>query len=299
MVFEYLSVSKIATMLRCPRQFFYQFIEKIPYEPPRYMIDGRNIHTAMEHFFNYVNPQVILLNKSYEQFVDYFFRLTMGNLPRGFQLIPQYRTTLFNFAQIEARLLLQVKQSFKDTTKILSHWFPIARELNLKNLDLKLSGTVDRVDNLFGEYEGELAVIDYKTGSAPKPKKQRDGSLKREIPSDIRRQLGIYKMLLEAGPIMDENFDLNGREIKYMCAVYPATPAVIFEEIKSITLTYAKRARDKALRLANKGDTIADFPCKIGGQCFSRGKYRGCIFFQICHETWTEDMLLYAQKVTA
>jgi hypothetical protein len=292
-MFEVISPSKVADALSCPRKFFYKHIIKEPYEPTRAMIDGRNLHTAMEHFFRYIDPDEITADRTRDHYETYFSTMLVEHLPRRMRGIPHYREVLTNFAKQEARMLIGAKKHFNnDSDKVLEHWYPMKTEKKLKSLTVKLSGIVDRVDRLFGKHDGELVIIDYKTGNAPKPKEkqQKDGTTKLvwEIPSKIRRQMAFYKMLVE------DQMDIG--EVHFMCVFYPLSLRVIFEEIKKITITYAKRARDKAIDIANAGETIEDFPPKVGSQCLSHGLYRGCLFYETCRKTWTEEMLLASRK---
>jgi hypothetical protein len=292
--FKVISPDSIGKVLECCRKFFYKKVEPVHVEPERAAIDGRNLHTGFQHFFKFVNPAELLKPYSHYQFTEYFYGQLTQNIPLTFATIPKYKLVLHNFAEIESKLLLNCKAYFQnDRDSVLHHWYPHSIEQDIKSEELELNGRHDRIDNLFGEspsfgcLDGEKVVIDFKTGDAPSPRKLKDGTLKREIPSRVRRTFVYYKQLSAT----------KGDEINYMCLVYPKDFVRIFEPIKKISITKANQAKEKALKYANAGDTIDCFPVNITYKCFRSAFYFGCDYLDVCQKTWTKADLQRAQDI--
>jgi hypothetical protein len=282
---------KIAT--KCPRKFWYNYIEGIETPSTRLQIDGKNLHTSFQHFFKIIDPEVVLRpNLTFYQFSDYFYDRLIHNIPENLAVVPKYQYILANFAEMEAQLLINCKAEFNnDRDAIFKYWFPIHTELNGKAEKVKLQGIVDRIDCLFGTYLGEYVVLDYKSGNAPKwVYKEKKDLWVRELYSDQRRQGAIYKLIIDALKLLD-------KPVKYMCFVFPKDKVAVFEKVESQTIKALEKKRDEALEIANRERHIENFPCKIGSHCFRWGNMAGCEFHDPwCRATWTEDMLIQARE---
>ena len=152
---HYLSYSQAETFKRCPLQYKYRYIIRIPVPPSSALSFGDTIHKTLYAFYErakqgeLVNKEVLLKlyddtwksigykNKGYEEKMK----------QHGVELLEEF----FQKGYDPGVLVIALEQPFK--IKITP--------------DLTLGGKIDRVDK---RKDGKLEIIDYKTGSAPKKK---------------------------------------------------------------------------------------------------------------------------------
>ena len=276
-----LSNSKIKVLLQCPRKYKYRYIDKIETEIPRVVIDGMNIHLAFKHFFNIIDPKLLLKDKTFEQFRDYFHTSLFNNSPK----VPndRYLRAFWNFSTIEAQMLLSCKKHFSSKKDILEHFYPHSTEVYLKSEEDSLSGIIDRRDLFFpSEDSRELVIIDYK----PKPPKPRDikGKLTYSLSSEFRRQCTYYKILSEK--------QLPSYKVVKMIGVFYLSGKVIAEDFKKATLKAALKARDKCLKIIEEGEFLP----VINNECLSTPYFSGCEYYHICRKTWPKESLIKLKR---
>lgn len=155
-----LSKSKINTYLKCPREFKYQYIDEIEMPPNEYMELGTNVHSIAENYVKIYgdNPQE---NPRY--YLD---------------LIAKQKNMNINDIDIHLNSLA----SFFDKAFIKKDYKVFSQEEYLTDDTHNFSGITDII---LENPEGELVVIDYKTGSSSSFSK-------------CRLELGYYKMLVES-----------------------------------------------------------------------------------------------------
>ena len=158
-----LSKSAVNTFKKCPRAFKYQFIDKIENEPNKYMLFGTLIHKVAEDIakeiqsLGVINEVIIrdLCNKYYPK--DTIF---------DSEVIDLHMSNLYDFF---------IKTFIVYGYKIFSI------EEYIIDTDINLSGLADLV---LEDTDGNLVVVDYKTGKS--------GSIKK-----YRVELCYYKRLIE------------------------------------------------------------------------------------------------------
>jgi len=167
-----LSYSNIASYRRCPLQFKYQKIYKIPTEPKAYHQFGRYIHKILENLHHSINQNK---TQSLDDMMSYYdknwYLQSVGLFneehkedykKQGEEIIRNYY--LNNEGSFKKALYLEKRFSF-----FVGNY--------------KINGAIDRIDPL--ESSDECEVIDYKTG---RPKTEKD--LKRDKLAFL--QLYIY-----------------------------------------------------------------------------------------------------------
>ncbi|MDX1657317.1 MAG: PD-(D/E)XK nuclease family protein [Nitriliruptorales bacterium] len=168
-----LSFSRIDTYRRCPAQFRYGYVDRLPGVPAPALSFGTSIHGALEAFYDRKLPEPPsekeLLDALYEAWDSSGF----GELTRDEQL------AYYRHAQ---QVLLRFRRRAIEDYRLpmaTEAWF----ELPLGDEALVV-GAIDRVDV---SDDGDLRVVDYKTNRRVKNRARVAGSL----------QLAIYALACE------------------------------------------------------------------------------------------------------
>lgn len=189
-----MSKSKINTYLKCPREFKYRYIDEIEMPPNEYMVLGSNIHKVAEDY-------VIRYGDKPQMDIRYSLDLIAKTLELDVDEIDIHLNSLASFFE----------RAFVENDYTL-----FSQEEYLSDETHNFNGITDIV---LENPDGDLIVIDYKTGSSSSFSK-------------CRRELGYYKMLVEsnynrnviaAGIFFTKNnklrllyFDENPNKRKYM-----------------------------------------------------------------------------------
>jgi len=165
---SYLWYTHIESFRRCPLQYKYRYVIKIPVPTSAVLGFGDIVHRTMQEFYLQVmkgeHPTKETLLTIYENkwksngFMSKAYERDMKQ--HGVELLTQY----FEKGYDPKTKTLAVEQGFK--IKI--------------SKDITLGGRIDRVDR---KQDGSLEIIDYKTGAAPK---------KRDVSEDF--QLSLYAL---------------------------------------------------------------------------------------------------------
>jgi len=190
-----LNVSHLNSYLKCPKNFYFNHILKVPAATNTNLTFGNVMHSTLEVFFKNVRekdqfPNAKILVGFFEQQMLYY-RNAFGKkayeqmLAYGRHILPQY-----------------YEASINTWNKV------VAVEQVIQNVivkDIPVKGIIDKF-----EFEGNNAnVVDYKTGkfkkerfSRPKStedwKKQNDPTFEEEFGGDYWRQAVFYKILIDA-----------------------------------------------------------------------------------------------------
>lgn len=158
-VLDRLSPSKISAFRACPTAFAFRYVDGLDEPANRWMIRGTLVHEVCERLFNLPPEErtlaaaAVLLDRLWERMVDE----------------DQALRDLFATAEDATTWLMSAQH-------LLVTWFRlecpsaidvVGRELFVSGPGpdgVTLAGIVDRVDRL---PDGSLAIVDYKTGSAP------------------------------------------------------------------------------------------------------------------------------------
>lgn len=189
-----MSKSKINTYIKCPREFKYRYIDEIEMPPNEYMALGSDVHKVAEDY-------VVRYGDKPQMDIRYSLDLIAKTLKLDVDEIDIHLNSLASFFE---RAFVENDYSLFSQEEYLTdetHNFTGITDIVLENPD------------------GDLIVIDYKTGSSSSFSK-------------CRRELGYYKMLVEsnydkkviaAGIFFTKNnklrllyFDENSNKRKYM-----------------------------------------------------------------------------------
>lgn len=154
-----LTPSKISAFTSCPLAFRYSVIERLPEPPSLPAVRGTLVHRALQHLFTYTDATGRTRERAEESLAATF--AAHGDDPEVVGLglddagLAQLRR--------EASTLLDRYFELEDPTTVR----PAGLEIDLQaELDgLQLRGIVDRLDVLD---DGSFAIVDYKTGRAPR-----------------------------------------------------------------------------------------------------------------------------------
>lgn len=160
-----LSKSKINSYLKCPREFKYRYVDEIETPPNEYMALGTDVHLIAENYAKIYgdNPQ---------ENPRYYLDLIARQNKRDIEEIDLHLDGLASFFK-----LAFIEKDYK----------LFSQEEYLTDETHNFSGITDII---LENQDGDLVVIDYKTGSSSSFSK-------------YRRELGYYKMLVES------NYDRN------------------------------------------------------------------------------------------
>lgn len=154
-----LSPSRVEKFLTCPMAFRFASIDRLPERPSIHTTRGSLVHRALE--LAYARPAA-------ERTPD-AFRASLAVARHEFRSRPDVIDLDLHDDQLaaleeECRLLVERAMTMEDATSITA----IGLELRLVATvgALELRGVIDRLDL---RDDGELVVVDYKTGRAPSP----------------------------------------------------------------------------------------------------------------------------------
>ncbi len=142
----------INTYLRCPRKFYYRYVEHVKVvkkELPTYMIFGNIVHNACKDFYKLKMEDRTLesLNKIFRN------HWKVNPIRKHFSSIEEERQMGLN----GLKMLANFYNSFGTKNP-----FQVEHYVDCKLNEYKLYGTIDRIDI---NNDGLLSIIDYKTGN--------------------------------------------------------------------------------------------------------------------------------------
>jgi DNA helicase-2/ATP-dependent DNA helicase PcrA len=158
-VITYVSYSQVETFEKCPLQYRYRYVAKIPTPSVPALSFGEIVHTVMNQFYllhmEKKSPTIDDLLTLYEHSwssSNYQHKKHEDDMrAHGETILRDYYEKTYNPSQ----RVLSLEQAFK--IRINPH--------------LTLGGKIDRVDQL---PDGTIEIIDYKTGTAPKARNVQD-----------------------------------------------------------------------------------------------------------------------------
>ncbi len=232
-----LSKSKINSYLKCPREFKYRYIDEIEVEPNEYMELGTNVHLIAETYAKIYgnNPQE---NPRY--YLDLIARQEKIDID-------------------EIDIHLDSLASFFNRAFIENDYKLFSQEEYLTDEKHNFSGITDII---LETPNGDLIVIDYKTGSSSSFSK-------------CRLELGYYKMLVES------NYDKN-----------VVSGGIFFTKDNKLRLIHFKDNDNKRIYMCNQEldeglDTLYEVRKNINESKFPKEEQflcRYCTYSSICYK---------------
>ena len=232
-----LSKSKINCYLKCPREFKYRYIDEIEVEPNEYMELGTKVHLIAEIYAKIYgdNPQE---NPRY--YLDLIAMQEKINID-------------------EIDIHLDSLASFFKRAFIENDYKLFSQEEYLTDETHNFSGITDLI---LETPNGDLIVIDYKTGSSSSFSK-------------CRLELGYYKMLVE------NNYNKN-----VICA------GIFFTKDNKLRLLHFKDNENKRIYMCNQEldeclDTLYEVRKNINESKFPKAEQflcRYCTYSSICYK---------------
>ncbi len=191
------SVTALNNYLKCPWQYFYTNLLRIPKAPSKHQMYGTAMHAALKDLFDSLRERDASKDFLLSKFEHY---------------LKQQPLTKEEFIE-----------SFNKGIKSLSSYFdfysktwtvPILTEFSIPGVllapDVRLTGKLDKVE-IIGD--GNLVnVVDYKTGK-PKTRGEIEGSTANSE-GDMKRQLIFYKLLLDK--YEDGKYKMKSGEIDFV-----------------------------------------------------------------------------------
>ncbi|MCE4266251.1 RecB family exonuclease [Rhodococcus globerulus] len=154
-----LSPSRAGDYKQCPLLYRFRAIDRIPETPTRAQVRGTVVHAALEALFALPTSQRVP-DRAAELVRPAWERVSTDS-PDAAELIPD--EDLDGFLS-EVGKLVQTYYSLEDPTRFDAQACEVYVETELEN-GVRLRGFVDRIDVA---PTGELRVVDYKTGKAPR-----------------------------------------------------------------------------------------------------------------------------------
>jgi len=194
---EHFSFSQLAAFDKCPLQYKFAFILKVPTRGKAVFSFGKTMHNTFYNFLKYANES----NASNQRNLFGFEEKTVKVSKKEKSLNLDDLTEIYEknwidewyenkkqkeeYYKLGRRIVKDFYSEFsKNPPKVLkiNNAFALEMPFNLKIGEYTLYGVVDRID----EKEGEVAIIDYKTGNS-----------KDKLSLDDKEQLLIYQIAAE------------------------------------------------------------------------------------------------------
>lgn len=246
-----LSFSKIDEFEKCPLHYKLKYILNIPTKKSPSLVLGNSIHEALNNFYLNVKNNAYkkiseknLLHEFEKSWINESFENKIhaqAMYKKGEEMLVNYFNNYFNFENLPS--LLEI---------------PFKIPLHKKNQSLlKIVGKMDRVDVF---ENGDIEIIDYKTGENKKDQKKADEDL----------QLTIYA--IAANSIKEKPFGVDVKKIK-LSLLY-------LDDLTKITTTRSKSDLEKSIeKIFDVRSQIeeSDFVCSKSYYCNS------CEFRDFCN----------------
>jgi len=258
-VIDKLSPSKINSYFKCPKEFYYNYIEKIKVSPNIYLIKGIIVHRVLEDFYRGYkpNPKKVLS--------ELFKNVWDKNKPLIKMLeidkveLKKHKkdalTMIMAFYEVHKRkidgILIQGKAENEQHAFYLTK--PKFREMYVKDEKLKTVGFIDRIHE---DYNGIITLGDYKTSS-----KYGIG-----LSEDYKRQLSIYALLYHSQ---------TGNMADFVSIIFLRYGEEFLLEVTPSILKYARDTIQYVWE-HTRSTAFEDYPIKEGRLC------RWCAFNNIC-----------------
>jgi len=242
---DYLSYSQIETFQTCPMHYKLRYIYKVPTPPSPSQSFGTAMHATLKNFFEEVKSGIKPSDKML------FDLLETNWVKEGFKS-KSHEKEFFQKGKLYLSGFLKNGFNPKNLPVALEQTFTVPI-----GTGLKIGGRVDRVDEL---ENGEIEIIDYKTGATIPTQRDVDKNL----------QLSFYA--LAATKIPSIPFGKTPEKIKL--SLY-----YLDEQEKISTTRTAKQLEDAVAEIIKVRDEIEKSDFKCSGHMFCQ---MGCEFSLFC-----------------
>jgi len=265
-----LSPSAIMTHMKCPREFYYSYILRLPQPTSIHLLKGGIVHKALEVFYKgkFCKDLESAMSGHYndaweakKEDLD-----TLGMTPEELQYEKEDGALQLYIYMIKFRMKMDMLMRCKKASSPSHAYYllkPKFRELWLEDKDLNLCRFIDKV---YKDFDGNLILGDFKTS-------QRYVFV---LKTDYKLQTGIYALLY------------------HRCkGIIPDGVSVIYlrfgdEVVTDVTPSMIKWALDilADVRSKTKTDDIEDYPMREQKLC------KWCPWFNKCsgEETVNDDI---------
>ena len=254
-----LSPSKINTFMKCPREFYYNYVEKVKVAPNIHLVKGSVVHKVLEDFYRKYqpNPKKVLSKLFKDTWNKNMGMIKMLEMDKEELKVHKKDalTMVMAFYDVHRRkmegTIVQGKAENEQHAFYLTK--PKFKEMYVKDDKLKTRGFIDRIHE---DYNGVVTLGDYKTSS-----KYGIG-----LPDDYKRQLSIYALLYH---------NQTGKMADYVSIIFLRYGEEFLLEVTPSLLKYARDSIDYVWEHTRSAE-IDDYPLREGRLC------GWCAFNNIC-----------------
>lgn len=260
-----ISPSSINSYMKCPREFYYNYIEKIKVPPNIHLVKGSVVHKVLELFYKEYQEHPIsflriTFKKEWKKLIDATSSIELTPLELSKHKKDAYRLVM-DFYSLHKRKVDSLVENGKAENE--NHAFflvkPKFREVWVEWKENEETGnmyTCGYIDRVHEDFNGIITLGDYKTSS----------KFGIGLPEEYKRQLAIYAFLYQK-----------------KTGLIPHFVSIIFlrygeEYLLEVTPSLIEYARNTIEYVWSKTRTtnIVDYPLKEGNLC------RFCPYFDTC-----------------
>lgn len=256
-----LSPSSINSFYKCPRQYYFNYIQKIKQKPNIHLAKGLVVHKTLEDFFRGY-PKKGTLRESITKLFEKAWASQLAYI-KGLELnhedLEQSKKDCENMVEEflvgqERKIKMYIHMGKAENERHAYYLLkPKFRELWLEDKELKLCGYIDRVHT---DFDGITTLGDYKTSN-----KYGIG-----LPQDYKRQLALYSLLY---------VNVEKKIADFVSVIFLRFGEEYLLEVTPSLLKYARECHRYVWEQTRSID-IEDYPLKESKLC------RWCSFFDIC-----------------
>ena len=269
------SPSSINTLKKCPRKYYYSYIEKIKGLPNIHQVRGNIVHSVLEKFFdldvsnldmNNFEPELVhnvqkLMMQEWSAAEEKLKTLDLDSVKRRFYF-EESTLMLLNWLAQFSHKVKGIGGNFPEVFKSLTP----EREKELVAPQLFVKGIIDAIET----HGNETRIMDYKTSKSFNEK-------------DHKLQLAIYSLLYL------ENFGKMPDKV----GIYFLKDRPKFIMVDDSLIQHARKEIEW-MHAQTQGDIIEDYPRKPGPLCkWSTGQ---CEYFDICKPFQSKEYLDGSQR---
>lgn len=183
-----LSVTALNHFLKCPSEFFYKSILKLPEPPSASSEKGNAMHEALSNVWKAEEKEVVAIEKIIKTTVTSYFKHSLLPLFEKEMILEELTA---NAPKVALALVNHFAQTGIISTETWIENY-LRHSYQSKPIEIRLHGKLDAMI----EKENEILVFDYKTREAMSENAVK--GLTKDSTGDYFRQLVFYKILLES-----------------------------------------------------------------------------------------------------